>query len=69
MKFSREYRSVMKACVLELNEQIQQTMTDEKETLGHQLQLWDMAELVWNLCEILFIDAQPGKEFDPILII
>ena len=54
---------MMKACVLELNEQIQQTSltTEKKEVLVSELQLWDMAELVWNLCEILFIDAQPGK--------
>ena len=28
--------------------------------LEAQLQLFDMAELVWSLCEILFIDTQPG---------
>ena len=35
--------------------------------LEAQLQLFDMAELVWSLCEILFIDTQPGIFFTVIL--
>ena len=33
---------------------------DDMPELEAQLQLFDMAELVWSLCEILFIDTQPG---------
>ena len=35
--------------------------------LEAQLQLFDMAELVWSLCEILFIDTQPGIIFTVVL--
>ena len=35
--------------------------------LEAQLQLFDMAELVWSLCEILFIDTQPGIFFTVVL--
>ncbi len=33
----------------------------ERDDLEAQLQLFDMVELVWSLCEILFIDTQPGQ--------
>ncbi len=32
----------------------------ERDNLEAQLKLFDMVELVWSLCEILFIDTQPG---------
>ena len=40
----------------------------EKSDLAAKLELWDIIELVWNLCELLYIDTAPGlkaelKEF------
>ena len=34
---------------------------EQRAELEAQLQLFDMAELIWSLCEILFIDTQPGE--------
>ena len=36
----------------------------EAQKYDQQLQLFDMTELVWHLCEILFIDTVPGKELE-----
>ena len=58
---SRDYRAVIKACVMELRNMVS-TCHDEnqKETLDAQLKLFDMVELIWSLCEILFIESLPG---------
>lgn len=66
IKFSRRYRSVVRACILDLEEK-----SDASESLGDsrfkvppssasQRQLLTVIETVWHLCEILFIETLPG---------
>ncbi|CAH3040149.1 unnamed protein product [Pocillopora meandrina] len=65
IKFSRRYRSVVRACILDLEEK-----SDANEPLGDlrfkvppsasQKQLLTLIETVWHLCEILFIETLPG---------
>lgn len=89
VKFSHNYRAVIKSCVLDLQKQISMCLLDitilklhcsvlyiactfcvllemckreeERQQCESQLQVFDMIELIWNLCEILYIDVQPGK--------
>ena len=80
VKISREYRSVVKAAVVELQQLIGKNKKilnkidhttfytfveesrdeNEKNELVSRLELWEVVELVWNLCELLYIDAAPG---------
>ena len=80
VKISRQYRSVVKAAVVELQQLIRKNKkilnkidhttfyafveesrdeTDKNELVS-RLELWEVVELVWNLCELLYIDAAPG---------
>ncbi|KAJ7362005.1 Nucleoporin nup85 [Desmophyllum pertusum] len=68
---SRRYRSVVRACILDLEEK-----SDPRESSGvfkdirsqlfhrwcglEQRQLLTLIETVWHLCEILFIETLPG---------
>ncbi|KAK2173727.1 hypothetical protein NP493_851g01059 [Ridgeia piscesae] len=62
--FSREYRSVIKACTVHIKSELgsrQYTATPEtKQQLRLQLAMFDIIELIWSLCEILFIEALPA---------
>ena len=80
VKISREYRSVVKAAVVEIQQLIGKNKKilnkidhatfntfveesrdeNEKNELVSRLELWEVVELVWNLCELLYIDAAPG---------
>ncbi|XP_064637372.1 nuclear pore complex protein Nup85-like [Lineus longissimus] len=62
LKVSRHYRSVIKACIMDLqNDTLESTMDEvQKNYYENQIQLLDMIELIWSLCEILFIDSAPG---------
>lgn len=63
VKFSREYRSVIKACLMDLQTELKRCIDADDPRKGEieaQLQLFDMTELVWSLAEILFIDVQPS---------
>ena len=61
VKFSRRYRSVIKACVLEFQRAVEECIDqNQRKKLEDQLQLYNMIELVWSLCEILFIERLPG---------
>lgn len=56
--FSRHYRSVLRACLLNLQ-------SDDPSLRGHieefdQIKLFSFIELVWHLCEILLIESLPG---------
>ena len=34
---------------------------EQRSLCEDQLKVFDMTELIWSLCEILWIDAAPGK--------
>ncbi|CAG5114533.1 unnamed protein product [Candidula unifasciata] len=60
-KASKQYRAVLKACSLELM-QIADLCEDEAHKLKYEqyIQEFEMVQLIWSLCEIIFIDIHPG---------
>lgn len=61
LKLSRQYRSVIRAC-LEDFQSASQSCTDEEKKLFYlkNIPTFYNMELIWHLCEIIFIDAVPG---------
>ncbi|XP_045932422.1 nuclear pore complex protein Nup85 [Micropterus dolomieu] len=61
VSISKNYRSVIRACM----EELQQVAVSAKDTgvatqYGNQVSILLAIELIWNLCEVLFIDAAPA---------
>ncbi|XP_077388319.1 nuclear pore complex protein Nup85 [Festucalex cinctus] len=58
VSISKKYRSVIQACI----EELQQVAVTTKDSVvctqyGNQVSILLAIELIWNLCEVLFIDA------------
>ncbi|GBP30831.1 Nuclear pore complex protein Nup85 [Eumeta japonica] len=69
LKLSRQYRSVIRVCI----ENLQDAIENEKEGLKRNelttcLTIFYSIECVWHLCEILFIDSIPGEIVLPHLL-
>lgn len=61
VSISRNYRSVIRACMEELQQVAVSTRDTEMATqYGNQVSILLAIELIWNLCEVLFIDAAPA---------
>ncbi|KAM3864182.1 nuclear pore complex protein Nup85 [Diretmus argenteus] len=61
VSISKNYRSVIRACMEELQEVAVSTQDAELATqYGNQVSILLAIELIWNLCEVLFIDAAPA---------
>ncbi|CAL8284593.1 unnamed protein product [Boreogadus saida] len=61
VSISKNYRSVIRACMEELQQVAVLTQDTELATqYGNQVSILLAIELIWNLCEVLFIDAAPG---------
>ncbi|XP_060760323.1 nuclear pore complex protein Nup85 isoform X2 [Neoarius graeffei] len=57
VSISKNYRSVIRACM----EELQQAAVSTKDTqYSNQVSILLAIELIWNLCEVLFIDAAPA---------
>ncbi|XDV12243.1 hypothetical protein PO909_000953 [Leuciscus waleckii] len=61
VSISKNYRSVIRACM----EELQQNAVSAQEgsiasQYGDQVSILLAIELIWNLCEVLFIDASPA---------
>ncbi|XP_077058242.1 nuclear pore complex protein Nup85 [Siphateles boraxobius] len=61
VSISKNYRSVIRACM----EELQQNAVSAREgslasQYGDQVSILLAIELIWNLCEVLFIDASPA---------
>ncbi|XP_047014843.1 nuclear pore complex protein Nup85 isoform X1 [Ictalurus punctatus] len=57
VSISKNYRSVIRACMEEL-QQVAVSTTDTQ--YSNQVSILLAIELIWNLCEVLFIDASPA---------
>lgn len=58
---SKNYRSVIRACMEELQQVAVSTNNTKVSTqYGNQVSILLAIELIWNLCEVLFIDAAPA---------
>lgn len=62
VKFSRRYRVAMMECIEDLRKAASDSLVDEatQEECDSMCQLFQQLELIWNLCEILFIETLPG---------
>uniref|UniRef100_A0A8C6LXB5 Nuclear pore complex protein Nup85 n=1 Tax=Nothobranchius furzeri TaxID=105023 RepID=A0A8C6LXB5_NOTFU len=61
VSISRNYRSVIRACMEELQQAaVSANDTDMATQYGNQVSILLAIELIWNLCEVLFIDAAPA---------
>ncbi|KAK9534986.1 hypothetical protein VZT92_007395 [Zoarces viviparus] len=61
VSISKNYRSVIRACMEELQQVAVSTKDAEIATqYGNQVSILLAIELIWNLCEVLFIDAAPA---------
>ncbi|GFO04330.1 nuclear pore complex protein nup85-like [Plakobranchus ocellatus] len=61
-KASKHYRGVLKASTMELI-QMADTCEDEARKMKYEtyIQEFEIVQLIWSLCQIIFIDAAPGK--------
>uniref|UniRef100_H2YSA4 Nuclear pore complex protein Nup85 n=1 Tax=Ciona savignyi TaxID=51511 RepID=H2YSA4_CIOSA len=60
LKFSRNYRSILRSCLMELHNSQDDYEDHERENeLTSQIQLYTMMDLIWSLCEIIFIENLP----------
>lgn len=57
VSISKNYRSVIRACMEELQ---QIAVSTEDKQHSNQTAILLAIELIWNLCEVLFIDAAPA---------
>lgn len=61
VSISKNYRSVIRACMEELQQVAVSTKVAEVATqYGNQVSILLAIELIWNLCEVLYIDAAPA---------
>ncbi|PIK46116.1 putative nuclear pore complex protein [Apostichopus japonicus] len=62
VKFSRRYRVAMMECLEDLRKAASDMAEDEgdQDTYKDMCQLYQQLELIWNLCEILYIENLPG---------
>uniref|UniRef100_UPI0037E81E1A nuclear pore complex protein Nup85 n=1 Tax=Semicossyphus pulcher TaxID=241346 RepID=UPI0037E81E1A len=61
VSISKNYRSVIRACMEELQQAAVSTkVADVATQYGNQVSILLAIELIWNLCEVLFIDAAPA---------
>lgn len=63
LNFSHQYRSIIRACLENLQDDLMQSKSKEKETLQNYITIFYSVELIWHLCEILFIQNIPGNFF------
>lgn len=61
VKFSHQYRSIVRACLENLQEEAAKMKGDELEELQNYITIFYSVECIWHLCEILFVDHIPGK--------
>lgn len=62
LKLSRQYRCLLQASYLELKTASESAKTqDERDSFLKMIPVFYNMEVVWHLCEILFMDVLPGQ--------
>lgn len=61
LKHSKQYRSILRACIESLQDICGKSLSDKRESLENFLTIFYQIECVWHLTEILYIDVVPGK--------
>lgn len=67
-KSSIQYRSIIRACLENLQEEIIKSDDFEKEELQSFVTIFYSIECIWHLCEILFVNSIPGNLVLPQLL-
>lgn len=60
LSLSREYRSVIRACLENLQEERLHLKENEKDEYQAYITIFYSVECIWHLCEILFVDFKAG---------
>lgn len=60
VKFSHQYRSIVRACLENLQEEVAKVKGSELEEIQNYITIFYSVECIWHLCEILFVDDIPG---------
>ena len=68
LKHSKQYRSILRACIESLQDICGKSLSDKKESLENFLTIFYQIECVWHLTEILYIDVVPGDIVLPQLL-
>jgi len=62
LKHSKQYRSILRACVENLQEILpKESLSEEKTILENFLTIFYQVECIWHLTEILYVDVIPGR--------
>ncbi|XP_049950357.1 nuclear pore complex protein Nup85 isoform X1 [Schistocerca serialis cubense] len=68
LKLSRQYRSIIRACLEDLQTEASIVTDEEKDVCLHLVTIFYNIEFLWHLSEILFIDIIPGDAVLPHLL-
>lgn len=68
LQLSLQYRSIIRACLENLQDEIMRTKGAEREELQNFVTVFYSVECIWHLCEILFIDSPAGNIVLPHLL-
>ncbi|XP_029832878.2 nuclear pore complex protein Nup85 isoform X2 [Ixodes scapularis] len=63
VKISRSYRAILSVCWQSCLEELDATDEDRRAENQAKREVLQYIELIWHLCEILFLDEQPGTAF------
>lgn len=63
LKHSKQYRSILRACIENLQDISGKSLPDNRESLENFLTIFYQIECIWHLTEILYVDVVPGKSF------
>lgn len=61
LKSSRQYRSIIRACLENLQDKTTQKSLQRKDELPNYITIFYSIECLWHLCEILFVETIPGN--------
>uniref|UniRef100_A0A8C4QD30 Nuclear pore complex protein Nup85 n=2 Tax=Eptatretus burgeri TaxID=7764 RepID=A0A8C4QD30_EPTBU len=62
--FSRNYRSVMRGCMEEIQNVLSSNQNHQSENgLAKQISQLSALELIWHLCEVLFLESLQSEVF------
>lgn len=67
-KLSIQYRSIIRACLENLQDELVKADNYEKEELQSFITIFYSIECIWHLCEILFVNTIPGNLVLPQLL-
>ncbi|XP_025837067.1 nuclear pore complex protein Nup85-like [Agrilus planipennis] len=68
LKVSHQYRSVIRACLENLQDEVARVDEHTSENMKNYITIFYSIECIWHLCEILFIENIPGSIVLPHLL-